>query len=193
MGVAMFYFIAGTLEKRADKYIVVNAGGIGYQIFVPLSNFSLTGIGEPVKAFVFAHIREDNWELYGFAEEEDLAFFKVLLSVSGVGPKLGVTMINAAGILALKKAIAGGDEHLLTSISGVGTKLAKRLIIELQAKAKDWASEEGVMDREDKDVFDALISFGYPPASAREAMNQTAAEYHSVEQRLKAALKMLRK
>ena len=189
----MFYFIAGTLEKRADKYIVVNAGGIGYQIFVPLSNFSLTGIGEPVKAYVFAHIREGNWELYGFAEEEDLAFFKVLLVVSGVGPKLGITMINAAGILSLKKAIASGDEQMLTSISGVGTKLAKRLIIELQGKAKDWASEEGIMEREDKDVLDALISFGYSPATARDAMNQTVTERDSVEQWLKAALKILRK
>jgi holliday junction DNA helicase RuvA len=131
----MIHYISGELVHKTEDYLVVEAHGVGYQIFVPNAlHHSLPGIGEDLKLFTYHHIREDQQSLFGFLNQEDLNIFNILTSINGLGPKLGMKIIAAISTSDLVKAILQGDIYTLTSISGVGKKMAERIIVELKDK-----------------------------------------------------------
>jgi len=143
--------------------------------------------GQDKKVMTFLNVREDALELFGFDSPAELSLFERLLTVSGVGPRLALGVLSAGQVSDLENAIDRGDAALLTKVSGVGTKTAERIIVDLRGKLND------LHDAGDTDlsaIIDALIGLGYSAREARDAARLTAAE-ESVENRIRAALKQL--
>jgi len=166
----MFDYIAGKLVSKLPKYFVVDVGGIGFNIFITLSTYSSSPQeGEFIKLFVYMHIREDAVLLYGFKTQEEKQAFEMLLSVSGVGPKVAVNILSEVSVEELKSVIISQDAGAITSIPGIGKKIAQRILLELKEKIMPLSekSESGFAKNQNlEDAVSALISLGYTqPAS----------------------------
>jgi Holliday junction DNA helicase RuvA len=169
----MIASLKGTIEALNADSAVINVGGVGFQVFMPVSTLlTLGGPGEEVRVHTYTHVREDAILLYGFAAEEDLKLFQMLINVSGVGPKLALAMLSAMSVEQLVSAIAGGSEELLTSVPGVGKKLAARLLLELKDKMNTgWMGARVVPVGEgDGEVVAALLGLGYSASEASRAV-----------------------
>ncbi|NBV41912.1 Holliday junction branch migration protein RuvA, partial [bacterium] len=131
----MIQFLSGILSEATEENIVVECGGVGYEVSVPTTVIAnLPSIGDSIKIFTHHYIREDSQSLYGFLRTQDRLLFGTLISVSGVGPKVGIRFFSAMHADQLVNAIVAEDVRLLTSVPGVGKKLAERVIIELKDK-----------------------------------------------------------
>ena len=192
----MIYFVSGKLESKKVNYVVVEAGGIGYKIFVPIPAIKkLPGLGEEVKLLTYFHVREDVMSLYGFLEEKELNFFKALVSVSGVGPKTALGILSVAPVDNLVAAIARGESDLLQRSSGIGRKTAARVVMELKDKVfvEGGTGEETVRLMEsDEDVYEALLSLGYSAKQAKAGMDKIDPKLKGVDARLKEALQKMK-
>lgn len=197
----MISHLNGTLEHIDQAHVVIDVGSVGYQVKVPSSVINrLPKVGDNVKLFTIQVVREDDISLYGFMSKEERALFSLFLSVSGVGPKLALALISGFSIDRLVSAIAQADVALLSSISGIGRKTAERIVVELKEKiGKAYAIKPSEMIVGIKgegalisDAISALISLGYSPREAREAiMRLKADKMESVEEIIKEALKGL--
>jgi Holliday junction DNA helicase RuvA len=169
--------------------VLIEVGGVGYCVRVPLASaLELQSLPE-VSLFIHTAVREDAIDLYGFVTAEELSFFKQLMSVSGVGPKTALGILNIADIKSLKRAIAQGDASVLTKVYGLGKKSAERIVVELRDKL---ASAEGASAPEagsEAEVIEALMALGYRADESRQALK--AAKGTGVQERLAAALKHL--
>jgi holliday junction DNA helicase RuvA len=188
----MIASLKGTLEALSADYAVINVGGVGFQVYMPVSTLlTLGGLGEEVRVYTHMHVREDAILLFGFASEDDLKLFQMLINVSGFGPKLALGMLSALSVEQLVSAIAGGSEELLTSVPGIGKKLAGRLILELKDKMKTgWAGARVVPVGEgDGDVVSALLGLGYSASEASRAVASLPRDKKlTLEDKVKAAL-----
>lgn len=174
--------IKGTLISKSPEKVVVDAGGIGYEVNVPLSAFSkLPEIGEVVTLTTVTFFKDENIRIYGFLEEREKDMFLHLITVSGIGPKLARNIISGASIDNLVNTIAGGDSELLRKLPGVGKKTAERLLLELKDKVIDMggvALEAGTGAAVlaggglITDVLSALKNLGYKAAEAEEAVKK---------------------
>jgi Holliday junction DNA helicase RuvA len=197
----MISHLSGTLEHIDQTHIVIDVNNVGYKVNVPASVLSrLPKPGEKIKLFTIQVVREDNISLYGFLNKEERSLFALFLSVSGIGPKLAMALLSGFPIDRLVSAIAQGDAALLSSISGIGRKTAERIIVELKEKiGKAYAIKPSEMTAGIKgestlvsDAISALISLGYSPREAREAILRIDAQkFSSVEEIIKDALKGL--
>ena len=169
----MIYSLSGKLDFKRQGFVVVEAGGVGYKIFVSSKvAHSLPQIGSEVKLFTYFYTREDSTELYGFIEEKELGFFSKLISISGVGPKTALGILAVSSIDQLAAAINTGKTDLLTKVSGIGKKTAERIILELKGKVEGIASEETAAQMEsDMDIEDALVALGYTKQQSRTAIS----------------------
>jgi holliday junction DNA helicase RuvA len=171
--------LAGTLLEKHVQRIVVDVGGVGYDVQVPLSTFY--GLGEPgsrVALRVHTHVREDAIQLFGFATPLELALFDRLIAINGIGPKVALSVLSGIEPADLVRAIRGGDLARLTSIPGVGKKTAERMVIELRdrlpsaaigdAAAPSATSEDDVR----ADLLSALANLGYQRAAAEKAVDR---------------------
>jgi Holliday junction DNA helicase RuvA len=159
---------------------------------MPASTLSALGpVGGEVKLHTHLHLREDNVTLYGFSSAEELALFQTLIGVSGLGPRLALTTLSAMNVEQLTMAIATGSVDLLTTIPGIGKKVANRLILELKEKiGAGWISTPATqLAQENTDVLGALISMGYTIAEATKAVASLPADSEaSLEEKIKLAL-----
>ncbi len=189
----MLYTIAGKLAQKTDNFAVVETSGIGFKIFVSERTLhSLPPLGVEVKFFSYLYGRENAFELYGFLSEEELVFFEMLNSVAGIGPKSALAILGVAELKDLAAAIKEGRPDLLTRASGIGRKTAERIIVELKSKVKAEKSEEAVRKMEsDADIVEALVGLGYRKDQAKAALEKVGEKIVSLEERLKAALKIL--
>lgn len=164
--------------------------GIGLKVFT--SKKALSRLGEEAKLFTHLHVREDALDLFGFQSERELKFFEQLISISGVGPKSALSIMDVAELEKIIAAIKEGRPDLLTEASGIGRKTAERIIIELRGKVTTAESGEMVKTMEsDSDILETLISLGYKKDAVRSAMEKVAKEAKGMEARLKAVLKIL--
>lgn len=191
----MISYLEGTIVSRTEKYIVIMAGGVGYKVFVPSGVSDKIPRGqETVKVHTHFHLRDDSMELYGFLDPAELELFEMLITVSGVGPKAALAIIStdAPGVLA--GAIAGEDVAFLTKISGIGKRIAEKVIVELKEKvgALSFAVAPAGAAR-DGDAIDALVSLGWQQREAREALKKVPEQIMQTELRIKEALKLLGK
>lgn len=172
---------------------MVKAGGIGYKIFVgPETIRKSPEKGETIKLWTHQYVREDALELYGFLHYAELELFELLISISGIGPKGGLGVLAIAPVDTLKKAIAAGDTSYLTRVSGIGKKMAEKIVLELKEKlAGRGVSIEAPELKDEADALDAMMALGYTQREAREALGQVSSEIQSVEKRVRAALKKL--
>ncbi len=169
----MIDFIHGALRTKQPTRVVVEAGGVGYEILIPLTTYDrLPAEGADVRVLTHHLVREDGHFLFGFASEEHRALFRLLLTVSGVGPKVALSVLSGLSAREFKAALAQSDVKRLSSISGVGKKTAERLVVELRDKIpagealEAVASETEDLDSRTRDAVMALISLGYPQANA---------------------------
>ena len=145
-----------------------------------------------LKFWTHLYLREDTVELYGFLEYSELEFFEILIQISGIGPKSALGVLAVAPLDTLKKAISSGETSYLTKVSGIGRKIAEKIILELKDKmGKIGSAEEGIFLREEGDVLKALRSLGYSLEEAREALKKLPSEIEGAEKRVKEALKIL--
>ena len=200
----MISYIRGPLIEIDEDTIVVEAGGIGYNIRVPLSLLGeLPGMGKEVRIYTYLQVREDAMSLYGFLNRQDLKMFKQLLGVSGIGPKGALGLLSAMRPDDLRMAVVSGDVKAISKAPGIGSKTAQRLILDLKDKIaveemvpgffKEPAGGEktGLMDA-GKEAADALVALGYSGTEALKAVRQVEiAEGMTVEEVLKASLKYL--
>lgn len=189
----MLYSISGTVAFKEENFAVIETAGLGLKVFMSKRGLgNLPPAGSEVKLFTHFHLREDGMELYGFPTLEELHFFEMLISVSGVGPKSGLAILEVAELDALKAAIKEGRPDLLSRASGVGRKTAERVIVELRGRVKMKESEATVKKMEsDSDLGEVLTELGYRRERAREALAKIGSEHVTLEARLKAALKIL--
>lgn len=176
---------------KGDHFLVINVGGVGYKVFGTKRFLEEAVIGYPASIFTHYHLRENAAELYGFPSKEELGLFELLTSVSGVGPKSGLSILETAAPKDIVAAITEGRPDLLTQASGVGRKTAERLIIELRGKVHGLASEETVKRMEkDADLEDALMGLGYKKGEVKTAISKIE-KGSSLEEHLKEALRIL--
>ncbi|MFA5183372.1 MAG: Holliday junction branch migration protein RuvA [Syntrophales bacterium] len=198
----MIAHLKGTLESVGQNTVVIEVGHIGYLVKVPTAVISrLPVVGEPLKLYTIQIVREDDISLYGFLSTEERSLFSLFLSVSGVGPKMAMALISSFPLDKLVSAVAKGDVALLSSVSGVGKKTAERVVVELKEKiAKQYAVTPqemgaGIKGGESSlgsDSISALISLGYSPREARDAVMKVDLEtVTTVEGVIKTALKNL--
>lgn len=170
---------------------LIDVGGVGYAVRVTLEmGVHLAKNPAPTVLFIHTAVRDDAIDLYGFESDDELSFFRLLLSVSGVGPKTALQILNLAPLNALRGAVASGDATYLTKVSGIGKKSAARIVVEL----KDKLAKEGharIVQEGDGDVIDALLSLGYRVEEAREAMKKIGNGTTETKERLREALKIL--
>ena len=184
--------LKGKLESLGGDGAVIDVGGIGFRVYMPTSTLSTLGaIGKEVKMYTHLHLREDNVTLYGFASTGELELFRVLINVSGLGPKLALAILSAMDIESLTAAIATGNADLLTGIPGIGKKMANRLVLELKDKLSiGWAiAPMAQIAQENADVLAALTSLGYSLSEATQAVASLPQEQElGIEDRVKLAL-----
>ena len=152
--------------------------------------------GAPVTLFIHTAVREDAIDLYGFQTQEELAFFKMLMSISGVGPKTALSILNVADVPSLKRATVAGDATVLTRVYGIGKKSAERMVLELKDKLAHEQIQKGIepghtTEGSDADVIEALEALGYSSTESRRALQSLASEHTGIKERLGAALKYL--
>lgn len=189
----MIYSISGKLSAKSDHFAVVETAGLGLKIFMNQRGLAdLPQIGSDVKVFCHLHMREDALELYGFLAQEELNFFELLISISGVGPKSALSILEIDKLEKLTSAIKEGRPDLLTRASGVGRKTAERIILELKSKVQAGKSEAIVAKMEsDSDLVEVLMSLGYKRDQAKAALAKVDEKIMNLEDRLKTALKIL--
>ena len=190
----MIATLEGTLEYRGDDSIIINVGGIGFRVYVPTSTLSQLGaVKGRVSLYTHLHVREDNISLYGFASSEELTLFKSLISVSGIGTKLALSLLSALNPEQLVMAITSGDIDLLSQTPGIGKKMASRLVVELRGKLeKDWREMALPLAPERVDVIAALTGLGYSVTEAAKAISRLPdSEELSLEEKVKMALQQM--
>lgn len=195
----MISYIKGIVENIENDKIVIDNNGIGYGIFMPLHVLESIGIGEEVKIYTYFCVREDAMQLYGFLSKDELKLFKMLISVSGVGPKGGLAVISACPGDLLALSVISGDAKAISKAQGIGNKTAQRIIIELKDKinieeitAMPKESGETIDNSICGDALEALTALGYSKTSAYNAVKQVkGAENMDVEELLKNALKYI--
>ena len=186
--------LRGRIEYIAEDHVIVDIGPMGITVYAPAAQLAEWQVGQPVALFTHLHIREQEFTLFGFAAEEDLELFRVLLGVSGVGPKPALNILSTLPPDTIRLAVANDEPGLLTRVPGIGPKSAKKILFHL--KDKMGVSElEGVgvvpITDEDAEVIEALTALGYSIVEAQRAVQAIPKDVTGVEDRLRAALAQL--
>ncbi|MEE9419333.1 MAG: Holliday junction branch migration protein RuvA [Desulfatiglandaceae bacterium] len=199
----MIAHLSGLLLSKTPSSVIIDAGGIGYEVVVPLSTFcSLPEKNQRVSLNIYTHVREDALALFGFGTELEKEIFLMLTSVSGIGPKLSVNILSGIGPQDLLEAMASGDTGRLRAIPGVGKKTAERIALELKDRASraigyQEISQGPVPDTEEKrlmdDAFSALLNLGYSAKAVKMALEKArpGIEEMTLEGLIRKALNIL--
>lgn len=190
----MFAYIKGTVQRKTEKYIIVLHSDLGYKVFLKESDREKLKVGEEIELHLYHYIKDDTSDLYGFKTLQELEMFELLLSISGIGPKAALGILQLASVDQIKQAVASGDSSILTRVSGVGKKTAERVILELKSKISglDEISGNNKELQSDMDVIDALVGLGYSQFDAREVL-KTIDRNLDVSEKIKKALGILSK
>lgn len=184
----MIASISGKIINKNSDSLVIEVGGIGYSVFVVGDVINKYALDQDIKLVTHMVVREDSQALYGFITTEELKLFSQLVSVSGIGPKVAMAILNSGKTPELKTAISNGDSAIFTAISGVGLKTAQRLILELKSKMDMVGIELGNNDSEE--VIKALSGLGYNMYEIRNIIGQVSSHL-PLEEKVKEALKLL--
>ena len=168
----MIAHLRGKLAQKDPARVIVDVNGVGYEVFVPLTTFTaLPDAGSDVSIDIHTHVREDMIALYGFSTRRERLIFEKLMTISGIGPKLAVTILSGGSVQDLVTAIKRGDLARLTAIPGVGKKTGERIILELRDKLQDF-TEGPAAPPVESDVLSALENLGYLRGHAEAAMRR---------------------
>ena len=195
----MIAHISGTLAQKIPGEAIVDVGGVGYQVFIPLNVFyRLPEIGAPVNLQIYTHVREDALQLFGFHDPAEKQVFLLLIGVSGIGPKLAVNILSGIAAEELSQALKEGDQVRLVAIPGVGRKLAERMIVELKDKFATLAPAGAESAKTDggsqllQDAVSALVNLGYKGPEAEKVVREVLKRGEgSLENLLKETLRRM--
>ncbi len=186
--------IRGALLEKNSNFVVIDVSGVGYKLFVTENTIkNIDSKKESGEISLYTHLiaRENILDLYGFSDKEEMQFFEMLLSISGIGPKSAISILNIADVETLKNAVATNDSSYLTKVSGIGKKSAQKIVLELQGKFTMLEQKGNIATGKDVDVLEALKTLGYGTGEIREVLKDIPEEAESVNERIKVALKLL--
>jgi Holliday junction DNA helicase RuvA len=195
----MYYYLKGTLKEKNPEFVILEVGGIGYQINLPASLFSeLPPLGEELLLYTYLYVREDGVNLYGFLTPETRRIFFLSLGVTGIGPRVALSITGTMSPLEFTHAVLAEDHALLTKIPGIGPKTARRLVLELKEKLRGLAPEltatetsPGAKGSNWQEAIGALVVLGYTLEEARPAVEAVAEVGDGLEELVKKALRYL--
>jgi len=186
----MIYSIEGKIDYKYKNSIVVKINGLSYQVFATDFLLEKVKTGQTIKLFTYLETREETMELYGFEKKGELEYFKLLKSISGIGPKSAMNILSLVKLKDLERAILNNNITILTRISGIGKKTAERVILELKGKIeKTTIASPG--PENDVLVIDALLGMGYTLPEARQAIQKIPPKILKKKKRIKQSLKIL--
>ncbi len=187
----MISHLHGKVIDKALRFCVLDVGGVGYKVFT--TDEALHSATEGATASFWTHlaVRENALDLYGFPDKDSLSLFELLINISGIGPKTAIGIVNVASPQTLRRAVSSGDLAYLTKVSGIGRKLAEKIILELKEKLSVYGETEQEDLRGETDALEALKSLGYSEREAREALKKLSGENISAGDKVKKALKSL--
>lgn len=189
----MIATLSGTVAEKLSELLIVDVKGVGYGVLVPAEDYSRLLQGDPVKLYIYEHIRENAHDLFGFTNMQTKALFEQLLGVNGVGPKMALNILSIGSASQVTGAIAGGDVKFLQSAQGVGKRVAERVVVDLKDKvglpsdAADMLISRPGANMQDEAV-QALMALGYSADDAALALGSVSKDL-SIEERVKQALK----
>lgn len=191
----MIATLSGTVHEKLADIVVLEVQGIGYGIYVAAEEYGRLAVGEQVRLYIYEHIREQSHDLFGFLSRDTKSLFEQLLDVNGVGPKMALNMLSIGSPTDVRQAIAGGDVKFIQKASGVGKRVAERVVVDLKDKVGlegvDLEST-GMLQSDEKlmkdEAVEALVALGYTAADAATALQKIDAELPT-EDRIKQALK----
>jgi len=187
----MISHLRGTVIDKGLRFCVLDVGGVGYKVFVSDETLQNAKEGAPVSFWTHLAVRENALDIYGFPEKDSLALFELLLNISGIGPKTALGIVNVASPQTLSRAVSSGDLAYLTKVSGIGRKLAEKIILELREKLSAFGENEQEDLRGETDALEALKSLGYSERESRDALKKLSTENLSAGDKVKKALKSL--
>ncbi len=188
----MLASLSGVAEAIGKDFVIIQVGGVGFQVSVPQSVLDgLSGTGRKLTVYTHLHVRENELSLYGFGSEEELALFRLLLGVSGIGPKVALSVLSSLPVDQLQAAIAQEDVTLLARVQGIGPKTARKLVFDLKDKiaAEIMPGEpQPTLTEADADLIAALTTLGYSITEAQGAIRSLPREELPLEERVRLAL-----
>jgi Holliday junction DNA helicase RuvA len=198
----MISIITGRIIHAEPRYLVVDVNGVGYKIFTTAGVLETTSgmlkanhgkdfDAEKTTFWTHLAVRENSLDLYGFLSKEEMDIFDSLLSVSGIGPKTALGILNVANVATIRRAVLTEDPSYLTKVAGVGKKNAEKIVLELKGKFSEMEDVDGAAELGESDALDALKALGYGEREARDALKNVPMEIINTGERVKAALKML--
>jgi holliday junction DNA helicase RuvA len=185
----MIGYIEGEIKAMRPSHCVVLTGGLGYKVFTTKDARLRYSPGMRAEFWIHMAVREDAQDLYGFSSEQELTFFELLLTVSGIGPKSALAVLDTVDIETLRSAISQNRAEYLTKVSGIGKKTAEKIVLEL--KDKIGAVAESSALKGDVEALEALRALGYSPTEARDTLRKVPSQFSNSNDRLREALKLL--
>ncbi len=190
----MITHIRGTVIDKEERAAVIDVHGVGYKVFATATTIDSLKEGKEAALWTHLAVREDAQTLYGFPAKDELHFFELLISsVSGIGPKTALGILNVSSVSNIRKAVSTGDTSHLTKVSGIGKKMAEKIVLELKGKFGADSGDSGISLRDEVDALEALKALGYKHNDAREALKEIDPTITDTGERVKRALKMLGK
>lgn len=186
----MIAFIEGRVLRLSDRFMVIETGGLGYKVSMTDQTLLQAKVGNRISLWTYHVIREDTSALFGFTTEKELSLFEHLLTVSGIGPKTALGVLNVATPESLTRAISSGETSHLIKVSGISKKIAEKIVLELRDKFKKQEETAGVL-RDEVDVWEALKSLGYSHKDIKEALDEMPQNISDTSDKIKRALKFL--
>ncbi|MGR8934902.1 MAG: Holliday junction branch migration protein RuvA [Gammaproteobacteria bacterium] len=195
----MIGFLRGLLAVKAPPHLLLDVHGVGYEVEAPMTTFyNLPAVGEEVKLYTHLVVREDAQQLFGFASDADRLLFRLLIKISGVGPKMALTILSGLSADAFAQCIRNNDTHALVRLPGVGKKTAERLMIEMRDRLPGgegenaaWSLPEGLSEpgyAPKQEAVSALVALGYKPQDAQRMVQNVAGDDRSCEEMIRLAL-----
>ncbi len=186
----MIGHLSGVVVATRAGFAIVSAGGVGYKVFTTREMLASLKPEKSVALWTHLAVRETALDLYGFATEDELRIFELLLTVSGIGPKSGLAILDIATVETLRNAISAGNASYLTKVAGIGRKTAEKIVLELQEKI-GAPTGGGAAMKGDGEALEAMLALGYSQAEARDALRKVPTEIERSSERLREALRLL--
>jgi len=183
--------LTGKIVRHEARFVILDVGGVGYKVFVSTETISqLKNKFETITLLTHLVVREDALDLYGFIDQAEQDFFELLIGISGVGPKSALSILSLAPPETLRKAISSNNTSYLTQVSGIGRKIAEKIVLELRDKIGSLESDGNSLEQEGEAIM-AMEALGYSAREAREALRQIPADITDTGAKIKEALKNL--
>ena len=180
--------------SKKDNYFLIDVNGVGYQVITTAKILQQLKVSEPTEIYTYLYVREDSQELFGFSSIVEVDFFKLLIGISGIGPKKALQILEQASLDDIRQAVIIDKPDHLVTVAGLSKRLAENLVMGLQSKIKDILQKGGTVaigGGDDSEIIEALVSLGFSSDRARQAVSQVSSEIIDSEQKIKEALKIL--